>query len=123
MYELMVRDHFDAAHSLRDYEGRCASLHGHTWRVDVTFLGEKTDELGMSSDFQLLKKYVREAIAPLEHAHLNEVAPFDKTNPTAENIADFIYGRVKEQIRSLPLKVDRVRVWESETSCVTYWED
>lgn len=124
MYELSVTTHFDAAHWLRDHPGRCGRLHGHTWTVTVTICGRDLDANGMLVDFALLKKITREAVEDFDHHNLNELPVFASSNPTAENIAREVFGRIKERLAAVhpSLTVAAVQVWESPQASVKYTE-
>ncbi|MDF2564565.1 MAG: queuosine biosynthesis protein QueD [Massilibacillus sp.] len=124
MYELTVIVEFEAAHRIVDYPGKCNRLHGHNWSVEVTVKGKNLNELGMLIDFKELKKEVNKTIDKLDHVYLNELDSFVEDNPTAENIAKYIY----EQLEISPLfvndiKVKMIKVWESQKSAVTYSKD
>jgi len=82
MFELMVEDTFDAAHALRNYEGPCENLHGHTWKVQLSLKGNRLNKLGMMEDFKGIKKELAAAIAELDHRLLNDLKPFLVKNPT-----------------------------------------
>lgn len=122
MYELTVQTHFDAAHFLIDYPGECARLHGHTYVVEVTVAGDKLNEIGLLYDFKDLKDKTREIIDRFDHHYLNEIAPFDKTSPTAENLAKYIYDHLKKRLVAKGIKIAEVSVWESPTARLTYRE-
>ena len=94
-YEISVEKYFSAAHALREYKGKCERLHGHNWRVLVVVSGQKLDGVGMVMDFSELKKILEVALSNLDHSFLNEADPFDKINPTAENIAEYILNKIK----------------------------
>lgn len=119
MYELTVKGHFDAAHRLVGYPGECAGLHGHTWDVEVTVEGAALDEVGIVYDFKALKDDLTAVLERYDHHHLNEVAPFDSTNPTAENLARVIYGKLAESVGE-GVRVVEVSVWESPVARLTY---
>ncbi|UCD56288.1 MAG: 6-carboxytetrahydropterin synthase QueD [Candidatus Hydrogenedentota bacterium] len=123
MYELTVKGVFSAAHSLRDYVGPCSKLHGHNWVVEVVVRGDGLQPNGILVDFGEVKKVTSEVLSRLDHTNLNEVSPFDKTNPTSEHIARWIYEQVGEHVNTSGLKVTRVNVREAETSCASYFED
>jgi 6-pyruvoyltetrahydropterin/6-carboxytetrahydropterin synthase len=123
MYELTVKASFSAAHSLRDYEGPCSNVHGHNWGVEVVVSGRELQPNGMLVDFGDIKEATSEILSLLDHANLNEVAPFDALNPTSENLARWIYEQVGGRVNSDALKVTRVNVREAETSCASYFED
>jgi 6-pyruvoyltetrahydropterin/6-carboxytetrahydropterin synthase len=118
-YKLSVTKNFASAHCLREYKGRCENLHGHNWKIKVTLSGSKLDSVGMLIDFTDIKRYLEDKIISyLDHRFLNEIEPFNKINPTAENIAAFIYEQLK-QIETENVKVFEVEVWESESSSAT----
>jgi len=123
MYELTVKMSFSAAHSLRDYDGPCANVHGHNWGVEVVVSGHELLPNGMLVDFGDIKKATSEVLSLFDHANLNEVAPFDKLNPTSENLARWVYEQVGERVNTERLRVTRVNVREAETSCASYFED
>lgn len=116
MFEVSVREHFDAAHYLRGYKGKCENLHGHRYEVVVTLRELEVDEIGLAYDFGELRHHVREVLGRFDHACLNEVVPFDKVNPSSENIASTIC----EELQERGLMVVRVQVFESPDSFVTY---
>jgi len=114
-YKLSVTDWFSSAHFLRQYKGKCENLHGHNWKVRVSVSGNKLDKTGMLLDFTDMKKYLKQVISYLDHKLLNEIEPFDKINPTAENIAAFIFEKMKVA-ETETAKICEVEVWESRTS-------
>jgi 6-pyruvoyltetrahydropterin/6-carboxytetrahydropterin synthase len=120
-YTICVEKNFSAAHALRGYQGRCERLHGHNWKVQVMLAGTRLNKLGMLMDFTELKAVLDTILARVDHRYLNEVPPFDTTNPTAENIAAFIFAALRKETRKLtpPVTVAAVRVWESDTSSAT----
>ncbi|MEW6202961.1 MAG: 6-carboxytetrahydropterin synthase QueD [bacterium] len=117
MYDVYKEGTFSGAHRLREYEGKCESLHGHNWRVRVYARSQELDAAGMVIDFKILKNAIDEIIEMFDHHYLNEVTPFDKINPSAENIARFFYDRISEKINDERVAVSRVMVWENEGSC------
>jgi 6-pyruvoyltetrahydropterin/6-carboxytetrahydropterin synthase len=119
MYELTVRSHFDAAHALAGYPGECRALHGHTWDVEATVAGETLDEIGIVYDFKHFKEDLERALAPLDHGYLNEVAPFNKLNPTAENLARVISESLQAGLPDR-VRLVEVAVWESPVARVVY---
>ena len=119
MYILQAETHFDSAHHLVGYQGKCSNLHGHRWRVVVRVEAEKVNEIGIAIDFKDLKLCLKEAGDLFDHQNINEIPPFDKINPTAENLSEFFYDRIN---KALPdeVKIKEVTVWESDTCSVTY---
>ncbi len=120
MFELSISGHFAAAHFLRNYQGPCKNLHGHTWKVEVTIQSENLNDLGLVLDFRDLKKRLKEVLTPIDHVCLNDLPYFQQINPSTENLAKYIYGEFAKVASPFILK--RVRVWESDTSSVTYFE-
>lgn len=122
MYQVTVRQHFDAAHYLRGYGGRCEGLHGHRFEVAVTLSGDRLNDIGILYDFTELKAHLSELLARLDHVCLNEVLPFDTQNPSSENIARHIYGEMKGRLGEAAGLLARVQVWESPEAWATYEE-
>jgi len=122
MFEIFVEDGFSAAHNLKNYNGKCENLHGHNYRVRVFISGSGLDSSGMLLDFTILKKYLGKIMEKLDHKYLNEVKPFDRVNPTAENIAKYIYDKLKLNVKGKRLNIKKIAVWETETNCAIYYE-
>jgi 6-pyruvoyltetrahydropterin/6-carboxytetrahydropterin synthase len=122
MYEVSVDETFAAAHNLRNYHGKCENLHGHNYKVRVTLSGKELDSTGLLYDFVQLKKAIQGVIRSLDHKYLNEMPPFDALNPSAENIARFIYEETAKQLPAAPngSGIARVTVWESDVTAATY---
>jgi len=120
MYEVYKEGTFSGAHRLREYEGKCEALHGHNWRVRVYARAAELDAAGMVIDFKILQKILNEILDTLDHRYLNEVSPFDKINPSAENIARFFYDHISKKINDNRVTISRIMVWETDTSCAIY---
>jgi 6-pyruvoyltetrahydropterin/6-carboxytetrahydropterin synthase len=107
---------FDSAHNLINYNGKCEHLHGHTYKLVVKISGTP-DTNGLLIDFVELKKIVNdEIIEVLDHKYLNEIIE----QPTAENIAVWIWNHLKEKIRRPNARLYEIEVWETATSGVIY---
>ena len=122
MFVLKIATDFASAHSLRNYPGDCARLHGHNWQVEVSVCSEVLDDNGIAIDFREIKKQTKLVIKRLDHQYLNEIKPFDVLNPTAENIAKYFFEEVGLLINSDNVKVKEVLIWETPRSSVTYSE-
>lgn len=125
-YVVRVNSEFAAAHMLRGYAGACERVHGHTWKVEAEVVTHELDGLGMGIDTHELRDALGVILGELDHQFLNEVAPFDEVNPTAENVAAFVYGRlarVLQAARGGRVAVRAVTVRENDRSSVTYSED
>ena len=121
MYELKVKTHFDAAHQLVGYEGRCCQLHGHRWEVEVALSGTRLDKQNILVDFGVIKKWMERTYEDLfDHHFLNETL---KTGcPTAEFIAKWLSDAVTDYVKCnlKYLEVESVTVWESPECSITY---
>jgi 6-pyruvoyltetrahydropterin/6-carboxytetrahydropterin synthase len=122
-YTLRIVTDFASAHTLRDYPGACARMHGHNWKVEVEVEATRLDDVGMGVDFKVIKTATRELAGRLDHRYLNELEPFTEVNPTAENIAAYFHRELSRQLNQPHLKVSAVTLWETERACVRYVEE
>jgi 6-pyruvoyltetrahydropterin/6-carboxytetrahydropterin synthase len=81
------------------------------------------DKVGMGMDFKVIKKATKDLINELDHYNLNDIAPFDKINPTAENISAYLYKELSARLNNDTAKVEAITLWETDRACVTYTED
>jgi 6-pyruvoyltetrahydropterin/6-carboxytetrahydropterin synthase len=123
MYELVVEDHIDSAHYLRGYKGKCENIHGHRYAVRVRLKATNLNEIGLAYDFTDIKRYLAEIVGRFDHTSLNEVPPFDKINPSAENIAATIYNVLTKNMSQEPVTISAVEVWETPLQGVVYYPD
>jgi len=121
-FEISVETPFSAAHSLRGYPGDCARLHGHNWLVRVSVRCRELDPAGIGIDFRVIKGHVRDALQGLDHCNMNETEPFREVNPSAENIARYLYREIGRRINSEAVRVSKVRVSETPGASAAYWE-
>ena len=124
IYYLTVKIKFSAAHFLRGYQGKCSNLHGHSWITECTVMGEELNPLGMLMDFHDLEDIVAKVTNEFDHRLINDHPSFteDGLNPTAENLAFYIYIELEKAVNKLTeeIKVCKVTVWESDEACATY---
>jgi 6-pyruvoyltetrahydropterin/6-carboxytetrahydropterin synthase len=114
---------FSASHALRAYRGDCARVRGHNWIARVCYEFDALDDEGLTIDYRELRAALERVILPrFDHRHLNEAAPFDRINPTSENIAAEIFRLCRAEI-SLGGVLREVELWESPTDMVRYRED
>lgn len=139
MYLLKTEACFDSAHFLKDYEGKCANIHGHRWRVVIEVASEKLqsegNNRGMIIDFSDLKKDLKSITENLDHCLIIEKNSLKKNTydalcdenfkiievdfrPTAENFAKFFYDSMKEK----NYKVVTSTVYETPRNCAVYCE-
>lgn len=106
----------DSAHYLRGYDGNCKNQHGHSWKLRIWIRGDQSqqDEVGILFDFGNVKKIV----SMYDHRMINEISPFDRINPTAENLVYEIYRTLKAM---KPLEY-KVRIYETSIGKETYAE-
>lgn len=121
---------FDAAHQLVGHFGKCANLHGHTYKVEVVLTGSINDRgssEGMVVDFYHVKKYAGSLIDRLDHATLlRGDEPIAQTNSvqtkrvifgfrtTAENMSKFLTWALATLLQPYA-RLDYVRLWETPT--------
>jgi 6-pyruvoyltetrahydropterin/6-carboxytetrahydropterin synthase len=110
---LTVRDKFQAAHFLKEYEGKCEKMHGHTFQVEVQIEVDRLDKTGIGIDFNVIKAKLHDVLP--DHTLLNEVFDF---NPSAENLSRHFFQELKKSFT-----VKSVTVWESTDASSTYSEN
>lgn len=122
---------FDAAHHLHLYEGKCKSLHGHTYRLVITISGIP-NHIGLVLDFADLKEIFKQRVeAKLDHHYLNEVLP--PMNTTAENMIVWIWEELRQGLTEFDakqsggtggtpgegLRLEELTLYETPTSSAT----
>jgi len=110
------RFHFDAAHFLPEYIGKCSRMHGHRWEFEVRLSGRVDSKSQMVMDFKVIDTIVEvQVLDELDHTVLNET---DDLYPTAEMISEWIYAKLRPHFdRDLAMKI---RVYESPDSWAQY---
>ncbi len=110
---------FEAAHRLPNVPDghKCGRLHGHSYRVAVTVSGAVDEHSGWVTDFAEIKDKAKPVIQQLDHNYLNEIEGLD--NPTSENIARWIWYRLKP---TLPL-LSKITIRETCTTGCTFTGD
>ncbi len=123
MYQISIEQHFDAAHFLRGYKGKCETLHGHRFQVVARISATGLDDIGLAYDFTDLKQHLGSILVRFDHSCLNDVPPFDKINPSSENIATTIYNELRPRLAGAAVTLSSVEVWESPQTKVVYSPD
>ena len=121
MYEITVHSHFSGAHRLRYLHGKCEELHGHNWKVEVSVVSNRLSKEGVVIDFGILKQKLEKVLKPLDHTYLNDLPYFSGIEPSSENIAKYIFDRLKREWKGHPGIFKKVTAWESETSSASYF--
>ncbi|MEX1183937.1 MAG: 6-carboxytetrahydropterin synthase QueD [Gemmatimonadota bacterium] len=123
MFMVSVQAHYDSAHFLRNYKGKCERLHGHRYVVELALATDELDAAGIAFDFVDIKRNLRELAEYLDHNNLNDLPPFDTIEPSAENQAKYFYQEMK---RRLPPRMGEavvyVKCWETPTQWAIYTE-
>ena len=122
MYRLSSQKMISAAHVLRDYDGPCSRMHGHNWNVKIDVLSNQLDKVGFCLDFKDLDDILWKVIGPFDHNNFNDFAPFDKLNPTAENIARYFFDELKKLLPQ-NIRLEKISIWETDTYLVEYFEN
>jgi 6-pyruvoyltetrahydropterin/6-carboxytetrahydropterin synthase len=121
MFEVTIEETFAAGHALRNYRGKCENVHGHNYRCQVTVEGAELDSIGLLVDFVELKTTVHAVLDRLDHQWLNDFPPFNVLNPSAENMARYIYEQVVEGLKPHEgVRVAAVKLWETDTASAVY---
>ena len=114
---------FEAAHHLVGYDGACANVHGHSYKLEVTASGN-IDVLSNQSiasncmviDFKSLKEIVKKnIISTHDHADLNTLY----SNPTAERMVIYMFNVIRNNLPR-DVKLESVKLWETEDSYAEY---
>ena len=122
-YTVSTEIRFSASHALREYGGDCERVHGHNWVARVFYEFERLDRLGLTIDYRELKDRLEEVVlSRLDHRHLNDVRPFERMNPTSENIAAYIFTLCRDHVRFEGGVLREVELWETTTDMVRYRE-
>lgn len=129
MYRIKKRFRFEAAHTLNSsYSKECQYTHGHSYRVDVYFTREDLNDDGMVEDFKLIKEELAPFMNRFDHATIcNKATPGKHimeigANPTAENMAKFMFDYISNIHFSFEVKLDKIRVWETEDNYAEYYK-
>ncbi len=125
MYEVTVEDTFAAGHYLRNYKGKCENPHGHNYKIQVTLAGAELDRAGLLLDFKDLKEVMKSTIDRLDHQMINDIEPFTKINPSAENLAKYFYDQTNSRLSQVTngrVRVKDVTVFETDITTARYSE-
>ncbi len=123
MYRVSIERHFDAAHYLREYNGKCENLHGHRYKVVANLKTDTLDNIGLAYDFTVLKSNIDQILEKFDHTCLNDIEPFVSINPSSENIASAIYRELKTRMDDQTTRIESIEVWESPDAWITFYPD
>jgi len=121
MFVVSVQAHYDSAHFLRNYRGKCERLHGHRYVVELALTSNDLDAAGIAFDFVIVKRFLRQLADYLDHENLNDLEPFTVLEPSAENQAKWFWEELK---KGFPPEIGDAmvytRVWETPTQFAQY---
>ncbi len=123
MYEVCVTREFCSAHFLRDYQGKCANIHGHNWKIELAFQAEKLNDDGLLVDFFDIGSALDKVIEIIDHKNINDIPPFDQINPTSENLSRWFFDQIKQVMPDAASSLYRVKIWETPDAYASYMED
>ncbi len=98
MFTISVETHFQASHQLILPDGSKEPLHSHDWVVTTTVSSENLDDMGVVMDFRALREMVLNVTAELDNTALGEVEHFRQNNPSAENVAIYVYEKLRVEL-------------------------
>ena len=116
MYSVIVKTSFKATHNLHFTDGSKEPAHEHQWLITTEISSEKLNKIGLVIDFNEVKGYLKEITAELEGKNLDEIPYFSKKNPSAENVAQYIYEKLEYKLES-EVKLEYIMVVE-EIGCI-----
>lgn len=121
-FTVRVEARFESAHFLREYRGISEPLHGHSYKVeaDLAAVGGGIDGDAISVDFVSAKRKLEALAKKLDYACINDVPPFTKINPSAENIAAWFAAELQNVVADENAVVTAVTVWEGPVNSVTW---
>lgn len=126
LYTIRTEGEFESAHSIREYiekeDGKFIDepIHGHTWKVEAFISSNKINKrTGFAVDFLDIKRKIDELCECLDHKLINDVSPFDKINPSTENISKWFYDNVLGIVPE-DSSLDKIVVWEGPHNYVIY---
>jgi 6-pyruvoyltetrahydropterin/6-carboxytetrahydropterin synthase len=120
MYTISVKSHYDAAHFIRDYNGKCERLHGHRYEVEMALAFKELGRGGIAYDFSEAKQRLREVTDELDHQNLNDLPAFADVETSAENQARHIYDALRSRLGEVAGNLLYVRVWETPNQWAQY---
>ncbi|MEQ1857507.1 MAG: 6-carboxytetrahydropterin synthase [Longimicrobiales bacterium] len=120
-FTVCAQAHYDAAHYLRNYAGKCAKLHGHRYVVEAAVQLTELDDSGIAFDFVDLKSALKALADGLDHENLNELPAFEGVETSAENQARYFFEQLKARLPEPAASgLAYARVWESPTQWAQY---
>jgi 6-pyruvoyltetrahydropterin/6-carboxytetrahydropterin synthase len=121
-FTVRVEARFESAHYLREYRGISEPLHGHSYKVEADLIarGGGVDQDAIAVDFVSAKRKLEALAKKLDYGCINDVPPFDRINPSAENIAEWFARELQTAVEDENAIVTGVTIWEGPFNSVRY---
>jgi 6-pyruvoyltetrahydropterin/6-carboxytetrahydropterin synthase len=121
MFTISVETHFHASHQLRFPNGEKEPIHFHNWSVTADVSSAKLDNMGIVMDFEELKGIIDNIVVSFNNNKVEGIDYFQKNNPSAENVAKYIYDKLEPQLPEGVI-LSSIKVTE-EPGCMAKFED
>jgi len=121
MFTISVETSFWASHQLVLPEGSKEPVHHHNWLVSADVSSDKLNSMAVVMDFQELKAMVDDIVSEFDNMALNEISYFRQNNPSAENVAKYIYEKLRAKLPE-GVKLQNIRVVE-EPGCAANFSE
>ena len=115
MFTISVERHFRASHQLILPDGSKEPVHKHDWVVTASISSEKLNNMGIVMDFKALQAMIDKTVAGFNDKSLESISYFRQNNPSAENVAKYIYEKLRTELPD-GVKLRDIRVTE-EPGC------
>jgi 6-pyruvoyltetrahydropterin/6-carboxytetrahydropterin synthase len=93
------------------------------WKLELEAVATALDGISMGVDFKQMKNAANAVGDELDHRYLNDLEPFKDVNPTAENIAAYMFKEISSRLNSDIIQVRAVTLWETDRACIRYSEE
>lgn len=120
MYRVTQDGWISSSHQVSRTDGSPEPIHGHNWRVRVTVDADSLDARGLVTDLDDLKKRLEDVLDGLDHAHLNDLAAFERASVSAEHLARHVCDRLRAQLDDDRCRVSEVRVWMTDARSASF---
>jgi len=121
MFTISVETSFWASHQLVLPEGSKETVHHHNWLVSADVSSDRLNSMAVVMDFQELKAMVDDIVSEFDNMALNEISFFRQNNPSAENVAKYIYEKLRAKLPE-GVKLQNIRVVE-EPGCAANFSE
>jgi len=121
-FTVRVSARFEAAHFLREYRGISEPLHGHSYKVEADLAAREggVDSDAIAVDFVSARHKLEALAKTLDYGCINDVPPFDRINPSAENIAEWFARELGSAVAGENAVIQAVTIWEGPVNSVTF---